>query len=319
MHAHFLSAMCLLFGAFTLHAGEPPTPEQARRELIEAYKEYAKFLEKRVKAQAAASPGIVSETQIDLERWDLATVLHDLAIFEDNREEAVRQSRLRVETMQRMLDRVMKAYDAGADSRGNLDECLWWTACARYDLALEEGKTEFAAGQLHLITDLTGKRWNDMKRLHEQGAATRRELEHWERRRAMAAYFSLQSEQNRKEAIAQLRKAIGLQERGVERVKQARQLTAASEWDELVALHSLAETRLRLAVREKDATAATTQIELQVALCEKLVTMARSRVDVEWQLPECRYHLAMARDRLAQSKLGLSHIILCSPGSELKR
>lgn len=319
MHARFLSAMCLLLAAIALHAGQPPAPEEARRELIAAYQEYSQFLEKRLKAQIAAPPAIVSETQIDLERLHLAESRHDLALFEGNADEVIRQSRVIVETMQKILDRIMKAYDAGAASRGNLEEFLRLTACARYALALEERKAEFAAEQLRLITDLTERRWNDMKKLHDGGAATRRELDRWERRLTMAAYFSMPGEQSRKEAAQQLRKSIELEAREVERVQQARRLAAASETDELEARLQLANTRLRLAVREEDPNAAMTQLDLQVALCEKLVAMARSSLEAERRLPAWKALLAMARDRRAQSKSGLSRIILDSPYLELIR
>lgn len=299
--------------------GQLPPPAAARKDLIQAYQDLTKVLEKETDSRANAPKGLFSEFEIDMFRSLLSVVRHDLALVQNETiEERLRHAKLPVEIWQRHWERVRKLRASGAASPDEEDIVLNQLRSYRYFCADMQGQEREAAEQLDLIIEQSEKRLANMKIMFQKKAVSEAEVDRERWRLEMACYAKSQFEKDSAGSVRHLRAAVAIEENNVQRIVKARENRAASQLEELVARDLLTLSRIHLAVVEKNNDELTKQLDLQVTLRMKLLEAATYLNVSDVELSFHKLGLAMARDRQARNRSELA-LTYEHPSAHLRR
>ena len=313
-----LASLCL-FVASAAHSGQGSDADSARQDVVAACKAHALQVEKKLDSMAKAPKGVFSDADLDAYRYRLAMLRHDLAMYQQEQDEQVRQIQVAVDLWEQIRDRVQKMVATGAMSRFHLETVEYQLACFRASHAVLKGQKREAIEQYGIIIEASEKQLADVRKRFQSMAVAEREVIAEQRRGTFARHIKSLLEGDSPAAIRHLRQVIELDTKERDRIARLRQSGAASEYEGLVARDRLSRTRCLLAQLEEDMTATIQELETQVKLQEKLFEITTAGRVSDLQLASAKHLLAHARDRLASGREGLSRIVKDHPIWELWR
>lgn len=283
--------LCILIAGY----GQPATLSAQDAGLRADHFEKSHALVARLEDELRTMEGLLarqasSEAEVDLVKARLAMARHDLALFEDRRDDVVKQRRQLVEIRGRQLQRFLRAAGLGFGSKLKMSTAQRRLACSRYLLDSIEGKPDAAIAQLELVVELCKREVAELTKLNDRGAVSLVELNR-ARHRATIAQYRLAREQDAGQSlIPEIRAAVELCQREWEQIKKLEALDYAELIHVYAARCHLLNAKLLLANLEQDRDSA-------IALFDQLIgTHQQTIPKLGRRPPEGEYRMWIEQD-----------------------
>ncbi|MEM6474417.1 MAG: hypothetical protein AAF802_33095, partial [Planctomycetota bacterium] len=239
-------ALCICCTEQWLPASEPDVLKTANR--TESLRALIRFLESEVEiAVTLRESDAASEAEVDTLQATLVLARHDLAVAQNDAEEAQRQCGQLIVVRKRQLGRQASLHQSGFGSEKNL--CIAIRRLASAEYLRDQSKPEPADKQnrLSLIVLTCNKELAQVTRLHGDGAASTMELNSARHRATVAEYFKACREGHPRSVTEKLESALEQCRAELDQIRGLRKNGYASLSDVYFARVHLLNTEILLA------------------------------------------------------------------------
>jgi hypothetical protein len=265
----------------------------ASQDLIRGYEEQLK------NAETLRDRRAVSGDEVDHYKLQVARAKRFLAAQQSKPAVACEQSREIVVIRERQLDRELRLTELNASTPTELDAAKRNVAVARYWLAVDEGKSDAAIRHLRAVTEICEREHKRERARQRQGVVSENTVKMVEYHLAMARFYSAKLQEDKAEAVRQLKSVMGICDTWLEQERTlARHNIGSSESKDNVTV-TLLWTERRLAAEEGKQDGVKENLRGLVTILERQLKSdawlnPHDKAALQWWLAFERYRLAQA-------------------------
>ena len=246
--------------------------------------------------------GASSELDVNFRRQALTFLRHDLAMSNDDADDAREQTRAIIKLREANLERLTKLLAGGAVSAALIDSARRQVANAKYILATEEGETDEAIRHLKAIVAICQEELTRVESAAKAGSASAAEVGLIRGRMAYAHYLlNHESDDESGKSVTHLRIVVAERENAASRMEKLLRAGAANRTAVAEAQHNRLWAKANLAIEEGDRAATRNILKQLVDATNENLVFLKTRRD-----PGTPELVAVTKAALADNELRLA-------------